>query len=262
MKEEIILEQKDQQLAIFINRPEVYNALNKETKAKLTTIFNKVSNDTSVNSVVITGMGKAFCTGQDLNDRKHSNNSKNSLNDLGNTLEKEWNPLISSMRSCNKIIIAALNGVCAGAGVSIALNSDLIVSGPEINFVSAFTKIGLVPDSGATSILTKTIGAKRTMQFLLLPEKLKAKYLFDCGLINWLENEPLNFAKKISKQINNLAPLACQHLKRNIINAGDVTFNESLTNEVKSQTLLGKSDDFNEGVNAFFEKRSANFKGN
>lgn len=245
---------------ITMNRPEVYNALSLDAKKEIIESVKISNNDTQVRSIILTGEGKAFCTGQDLNDRTIQS-SKGPV-DLGYTLETEWNPLINSLRNSNKIIIGAINGVCAGAGVSIALALDLLISKPKVKFISGFSKLGLAPDAGSTFSMTNSLGPKKALEFFLFSEGLLAEDLKDANLINFIEENPLDFSKILANKINLLAPNSASMIKSNVMYAMDASFKESMFKETCTQRFLGNTKDYQEGLAAFFEKRSANFKGN
>ena len=158
---------------VAINRPEVYGALTREAKLELIKVIRQLNRDENVKAIVLTGTGKAFCSGQDLNDRTVKAEDKPV--DLGITLKEEWNPLVNSIRESKKIIIGAINGVCAGAGVSVALACDMIVSAPGVKFVSGFSKLGLCPDAGSTYTFTKAWGEKKALEFFLFNQPLTAE---------------------------------------------------------------------------------------
>ncbi len=244
---------------ISINRPEVYNALSLDAKKEIIEAVKLSNKDTSIRSIILTGEGKAFCTGQDLNDRTIQGD-KGPV-DLGNTLETEWNPLINSLRVSEKIIIGAINGVVAGAGVSIALACDLLVSRSKVKFVSGFSKLGLAPDAGSTFNMTKALGPKKTLEFFLSSEGLTSDELKEANLINILDDNPLELSKQIADKINKLAPNSVSMIKSNILFAMESTYKESMEKEIYTQRFLGNTKDYQEGLTAFFEKRPANFTG-
>jgi 2-(1,2-epoxy-1,2-dihydrophenyl)acetyl-CoA isomerase len=151
---------------ISINRTAVYNALHFDAKMEIIKALKLANQDQEIRSIIFTGEGNAFCTGQDLNDRTIQEQGSNM--DLGHTLETEWNPLIKSFKKSKKIIIGVINGVCAGAGLSIALACDLLVAKPQVKLHSGFSKLGLTLDAGSTFELTRGLGPKKAMEFALL----------------------------------------------------------------------------------------------
>ena len=257
MYQHLLWEKRGRTALITINRPKVYNALTQEAKLELIRALTEAENDPEIRSIVLTAAGKAFSSGQDLNDRQDSGEER----DLGQILETEWNPLVKTFRSGNKIVIAALNGVCAGAGISIALACDLIIARPGIKFVGGFGKIGLVPDAGSTFAFVRSLGYAKTLQFFLFNNPLFSEDLHQAGLINALEESYLERALQWAEQINDFAPLATASLKKNAQAAFETSFLESLRNETNAQRKLGQSQDYKEGVQAFLEKRPPRFQG-
>lgn len=250
---------KDQTQVITINREEVYNALNTEAKMEIVKAIRAANKDGLVRSIVLTAKGKAFCTGQDLNDR--SVQAGEAPVDLGKTLETEWNPLVQSIRNSKKIVIGAINGVSAGAGLSVALACDLIYAKSGIKFISGFSKLGLAPDAGSSNTFLNALGSKRALEFFLFNEPLTSEELKEVGLINEVCEDPFITALEASEKINDMAPKCIELIKSNLQFAGDSTFIESLDNETYVQRFLGNSEDYKEGLNAFFDKRKPNFKG-
>ena len=242
---------------ITINRTKVYNALTREAKLELIQALKEAEQNPKVRSIILTGVGKAFSSGQDLNDRSDANTER----DLGQILETEWNPLIKTIRNGTKIVIAAVNGVCAGAGISMALACDLIIARPGLKFIGGFGKLGLIPDAGSTFNLVRSIGYQKTLQFFLFDEALSGEELYQAGLVNILEESCVEKALEWAKQINDAAPLAVAALKKNARSAQDTSFMESLREETNAQRKLGHSQDYKEGVRAFLEKRPPHFQG-
>ncbi|MBT3583739.1 MAG: 2-(1,2-epoxy-1,2-dihydrophenyl)acetyl-CoA isomerase [Halobacteriovoraceae bacterium] len=253
------IEKTDGTMLITINRPEVYNALNGAAKAELVSALQMANSDREVRSIILTGEGKAFCTGQDLNDRNIQ--GENSPVDLGHTLETEWIPLVKSLRESEKIVIGAINGVCAGAGLSVATACDLLISKPEVKYISGFSKLGLAPDAGASSTFSKRLGHQRTLEFFLFNKPLTAEELEYLGMINLVSDEYLEDAKNWASEINKLAPQSVSLIKKNTRYSADVDFESSLERETEAQRFLGNTDDYQEGLKAFFEKRAPQFKG-
>lgn len=257
--EGLSLEKKDQVAILTIRRPQVYNALTREHKLAMIKLLRQVQKDDDVKVVILTGEGKAFCTGQDLNDRTIQKD-KGPI-DLGMTLETEWNPLAKIIRENKKIVIAAINGVCAGAGLSVALNCDLVIAQEKTKFVSGFSNIGLCPDAGSTYIFTKALGPKRALEFFLFAQPLMSEDLLSAKLINAISVNPLETALEWAHKIKNMAPLSVSMIKQNIAKAYEESYQSMLDRETACQRFLGNGQDYQEGLSAFFEKRAAHFKG-
>ena len=244
---------------ITISRPEVYGALTKEAKLELVQAIRMLNRDDEVGCIILTGQGNGFCTGQDLNDRT-IHKSEGPI-DLGVTLGEEWNPLINAIRNSKKVVIGAVNGVCAGAGVSVALACDLIIAKPGVKFVSGFSKLGLCADAGSTYTFTKAMGAKKALEFFLFNIPLTSEQMADYGLINKASETFLEDAKEMANQINALAPLSITMLKENILKSQDLDYEQVMDREVHCQRFLGNSEDYQEGLKAFFDKRTPKFIG-
>lgn len=253
----ITLEEIDRTALITINRSEVYNALNKLSKLELVKAIRAANKNDNVNSIVITATGKAFCTGQDLNDR--SIQASEGPIDLGDTLETEWNPLVKSIRESEKIVTISVNGVAAGAGLSVVMAADFILAAPKVKFISGFTKLGLTPDAGLSYAFTKALGYHQAMNFFMFNEPLTSEILLQRGVISKIIKNPKEDALEFNQRINLLSKKSNWTVKRNLQYAQESTFNKSLEKEVHSQRYLGKSPEYQEGLNAFFEKRNPNF---
>jgi 2-(1,2-epoxy-1,2-dihydrophenyl)acetyl-CoA isomerase len=256
----IIYKEENKTATIIMNRPELYNAMNADAKMEVVQAIREANKSTNVNSIVLTGAGKAFCTGQDLNDR--SVQATEGTIDLGHTLQTEWNPLVTAIRDSKKIVIAAVNGVCAGAGISVAIACDLIVCKSGVKFVGAFSKLGLAPDAGSTYVFSRALGYQKTMEFFLMGEALMSDELYSAGLINALNEDVMAKALDYSAAINKLSPLSTEMIKKNIKASMDSNYNQSLERETYAQRFLGNSADYKEGLSAFLAKRQPNFTGN
>jgi 2-(1,2-epoxy-1,2-dihydrophenyl)acetyl-CoA isomerase len=242
---------------ISFNRPEVYNALNKEAKLEILKALEETEKMKNIGAIIITGEGKAFCTGQDLNDRSVKANEE--AVDLGHTLETEWNPLVKFIKKSKKIVIGAINGVCAGAGLPLAMSCDLIVAKPGVKFISGFSRLGLAPDAGSTFTFAKTLGYQKTLEFFLFNNPLTSEDLLENKLVNFIQDDPLAFAKELSQKVNGLAPESVNRIKQNIQFALEGTYEKSMEREIDCQRFLGNSENYKEGLKAFFEKRKPQF---
>ncbi len=257
--ETIKYEVQNMTAVITINRPQVYNALNVQGKLDIIAGIREANKDVSVRSIVLAAEGKAFCSGQDLNDRT-VDASKGPV-DIGHTIETEWNPLIEAIRTSDKLVIAAIQGVCAGAGLSVALAADMKIAAPGVRFISGFSQIGLAPDAGMSFMLVRQMGYTKALEFALLGKPLLSEAMLEYNFINRIAENPLQSASELACEINNLAPLSVKMVKKNLQYANEKELGEVLSREKYVQRFLGFSGDYKEGVSAFLEKRKPQFKG-
>jgi 2-(1,2-epoxy-1,2-dihydrophenyl)acetyl-CoA isomerase len=257
--ETIKYEVQNMTAVITINRPQVYNALNVQGKLDIIAGIREANKDVSVRSIVLAAEGKAFCSGQDLNDRT-VDASKGPV-DIGHTIETEWNPLIEAIRTSDKLVIAAIQGVCAGAGLSVALAADMKIAAPGVRFISGFSQIGLAPDAGMSFMLVRQMGYTKALEFALLGKPLLSEAMLEYNFINRIGENPLQSALELASEINNLAPLSVKMVKKNLQYANEKELGEVLSREKYVQRFLGFSGDYKEGVSAFLEKRKPQFKG-
>lgn len=257
--ETIKYEVKEATAIITINRPQVYNALNVQGKLDIISAIREANKDQNVRSIVLTAEGKAFCSGQDLNDRT-VDASKGPV-DIGHTIETEWNPLIEAIRTSDKLVIGAINGVCAGAGLSVALACDMKVAAPGVRFISGFSQIGLAPDAGLSFMLVRQMGYTKALEFALMGKPLLSEAMLEYDFINKIAENPLEEALKLAAEVNNLAPLSVKMVKKNLQYANEKELSDVLKREKYAQRFLGFTQDYKEGVSAFLEKRKPQFKG-
>lgn len=243
---------------ITLNRPDVYNALNDGITYELQDALKAVAKDDAVRVVVLTGAGKAFCSGQDL--KAASGGEKRSFMD---SLHKRYNPIIRAMRSLPKPIIARLNGVAAGAGCSLALACDLIVAAEEATLIEVFINIGLVPDSGSSYFLPRLVGMAKAFELCSMGSRVKAQEALALGLVNRVvPADQLDAAVKEYTDFYSSAPTrAIGLIKKMLDKASTSTLEEMLEYEAYCQEIAGSTQDYKEGVTAFLEKRKAHFTG-
>ena len=243
---------------ITLNRPDVYNAFNDGLSYELQDALKQATRDELVRVVVITGEGKAFCSGQDLKD-----SSKQENKSFMDSLHKRYNPIIRAMRNMPKPIIARLNGVAAGAGCSLALACDLVVAAEESMLVEVFVNIGLVLDSGSSYFLPRLVGSAKAFEMSTMGTRIKGKEAFEMGLVNKVVPlAELDGAVKEYTDFYKQAPTKAIGLMKKMLNkAGNSSLDEMLDYEAYCQEIAGSSEDYKEGVNAFLEKRKAEFKG-
>jgi 2-(1,2-epoxy-1,2-dihydrophenyl)acetyl-CoA isomerase len=243
---------------VSLNRPDVYNALNDEITYELQDVFKVIAKDNSVRVVVLTGEGKAFCSGQDL--KAASGQEKRSFID---SLHKRYNPIIRAMRSLPKPIVCRLNGVAAGAGCSLALAADVIVASEEATLIEVFINIGLVPDSGSSYFLPRLVGMARAFELCTRGTRVKAKEAADMGLINKaVAADQLDAAVKEYTDYYAQAPTKAIGLIKKMLNKSTTaSLDDMLEYEAYAQEIAGSSQDYKEGVTAFLEKRKPQFQG-
>jgi 2-(1,2-epoxy-1,2-dihydrophenyl)acetyl-CoA isomerase len=257
--ETIKFEKKEGTAIITINRPQVYNALNVQGKLDIISGLKEANKDSSIRSIVLAAEGKAYCSGQDLNDRT-VDASKGPV-DIGHTIETEWNPLIDAIRSSEKLVIGAIQGVAAGAGLSVVLACDMKVAAPGIRFISGFSQIGLAPDAGMSFMLVRQMGYTKALEFALMGKPLLSEDMLKYNFINEISEKPLDRALALAFEINQLAPLSVKMVKKNFQHGAEKGLAEVLEREKFAQRFLGFSADYKEGVTAFLEKRKPVFKG-
>lgn len=243
---------------ITLNRPEVYNALNDEITYELQDALKKVAKDDGVRVIVLTGAGKAFCSGQDL--KAAAGQEKRSFLD---SLHKRYNPIIRAMRNLPKPIVCRLNGVAAGAGCSIVLACDVIVASADASLIEVFINIGLVPDSGSSYFLPRLVGMTRAFELCTLGKKVSAAEAVEMGLVNKVvAADELDAAVRQYTEYYAHAPTKAIGLIKKMLNkAGHSTLDEMLEYEAWCQEIAGASSDYKEGVTAFLEKRKPQFTG-
>jgi 2-(1,2-epoxy-1,2-dihydrophenyl)acetyl-CoA isomerase len=243
---------------ITLNRPDKYNSINQELAFNMQFALDTCANDKAIRAVVISGIGKAFCAGQDLGEIVDPNGPP--LNEI---VSNHYNPIVKRIRDLELPVIAAVNGVAAGAGANIALACDVVIAKESASFLQAFSKIGLIPDSGGTYTLPRLIGQARASALMMLAEKVPAKEAMEMGMIyKAVEDENFDeFVEKIANKLANMPTKGLAYTKK-LLNLSAVNnMEDQLALEHEYQTKAGTTADYKEGVNAFLEKRAAVFKG-
>jgi len=241
---------------ITLDRPESLNALNSAMRGELRAGLKVAARDDAVRAVVLTGAGRGFCSGADLRGGSPEREFRRVLTD-------EYNPLMRAIRDLPKPVIAAVNGVAAGAGVSLALACDLIFAGEEARFIPAFVRIGLVPDSGSTRTLVRTLGRHRAAELIFGGNPLSAAEAHAAGLVARVvpADQLMDAVQAEARRLAAAPTKAIGYAKRLINHAEDASLDESLSLEAGLQELAGRTDDHAEGVAAFAEKREPRFVG-
>jgi 2-(1,2-epoxy-1,2-dihydrophenyl)acetyl-CoA isomerase len=243
---------------ITLNRPSVFNSFNKTMAMQLQDVLDDCAVNPEIRAVLITGEGKAFCAGQDLAEAVDPEGPE-----LKTIVRDHYNPIIIKIRELEKPVIAAVNGVAAGAGANIALACDIVVAKKNASFIQAFSKIGLIPDSGGTYFLPRLVGMQKAMALMMTGDKVSADEAERMNMIYKVFDED-SFEEEAMKLAENLATMPTRGLglTKKAVNLG--LFNsleDQLDLEESLQTEAGETDDFTEGVNAFIQKRPAVFKG-
>ncbi|MDC5075488.1 2-(1,2-epoxy-1,2-dihydrophenyl)acetyl-CoA isomerase PaaG [Acinetobacter baumannii] len=257
----IIAEEKNGVGYLTFNRPKALNSFNVDMHREVAEVLNLWTKNPEVRCVVISGEGRGFCAGQDLGDRVVDPNAE--APDLGYSIETYYNPLIKTIVNMPKPVICAVNGVAAGAGANIALACDLVIAAKSANFVQAFCRLGLVPDSAGTWFLPRAVGHARAMGLALLGDKLPAETAKEWGMI-WDVVEDAELKAKVTELAERLAKqptFGLSLIKKAIHQSSNNTFDEQMLLERDFQRIAGRSEDYREGVQAFMNKREPNFKG-
>ena len=255
---ELLISHRNNVCEIKLNRPEVFNSFNKAMALALQKALDECEKNVDVRAIVITGEGKAFCAGQDLAEATDPNGPE-----LKMIVKEHYNPIIERIRNIEKPIIAAVNGVAAGAGANIALACDITIAKKSASFIQAFSKIGLIPDSGGTFFLPRIIGSQKALALMMTGDKISAEEAEKMNMIyqavedEVFESVVIAFAEKLAAMPTRGLGLTKRAVNQSFSNS----LSEQLSVEEELQTEAGKTDDFNEGVTAFMEKRKPIFTG-
>ena len=243
---------------IILNRPDKFHSVIRELALELQKVLDYCEKSNNIRTVFITATGKAFCAGQDLTEATAENAPS-----ISKIIQEHYNPIIQKISILKKPVIAAVNGVAAGAGASIALCCDIVLAKETATFIQAFSKIGLIPDSGATYFLPRLIGKQKAMALMMTAEPITGKEAADIGMIykaypdELFEEESWKLAEKLSNM-----PTQALALTKKLINLSYTNnLNEQLAIEEEAQKTAAETEDFKEGVNSFLEKRKPNFIG-
>jgi 2-(1,2-epoxy-1,2-dihydrophenyl)acetyl-CoA isomerase len=250
-------------LTVTLNRPDVLNAFNAEMSLELGAALRLAQRDDAVRCVVLTGAGRGFCTGQDLRELNALESAADGSVDMGAHLRDRYNPLILRIRTMEKPVVSAVNGVAAGAGVSLALAADVCLCARSASFKLGFVQVGLVPDAAATLALVQRIGYARAAELSLLGDVVAAEQALQMGLVNRVvADEALPaVARELALRLAALPPRALALTKRALNHAWTATLDQHLEYEAYLQATAGRTADHREGVTAFLEKRPPRFTG-
>lgn len=254
----ILSELKEKVMVISLNRADKFNSFNREMALQLQDALDEAETNENVRAIVLTGIGKAFCAGQDLSEAIDPNGPG-----IAKIVSEHYNPIILKIRKIEKPIIAAVNGVAAGAGANIALACDIVTATNSASFIQAFSKIGLIPDSGGTFFLPRLIGFQRATALMMTGDKVMALEALQMGMIykvfadDTFMQDVLVFANNLSNMPTKGLGLTKRLLNESVYN----THEKQLVSEGLVQVEAANTYDYSEGVNAFLEKRKPKFKG-
>jgi 2-(1,2-epoxy-1,2-dihydrophenyl)acetyl-CoA isomerase len=244
---------------LTLNRPDVFNAFNEQLSADVNDALKKTAKDKSIRVLVITGAGKAFCSGQDLKDIAGKKDRS-----LSESLYKRYNPMIRAIRNLPIPVVCKLNGVAAGAGCSLALACDMIIASEQASLIEIFVNVGLVLDSGSSYFLPRLVGSAKAFELAALGSKVSAQQAADWGMINKVVKAEV-LDEEVEKLANHfsMAPTkAIGLMKKMLIKSFTSNLDEMLEYEAFCQEIAGRSSDYKEGVDAFNQKRKPSFTGN
>ncbi len=259
MNESILVKIDNNIALITFNRPEVFNSFNREMALKLQKVLDDCEKDDGVRAIILTGNGKAFCAGQDLKEV-----TSPELNPgFKKILDEHYNPIIKKIRNIEKPVIAAVNGVAAGAGANIALACDVVIANESASFIQAFSLIGLIPDSGGTFFLPRLIGFQKASALAMLGDKVSAQEAERLGMIyKYVPTETFEqTVNSIAEKMAKMPTKALGLIKKSFNQSMNNNLEQQLDLESKYQIEAAETDDYSEGVTAFMEKRQPNFKG-
>lgn len=258
MSETIITSVEKGVMSITFNRPEKFNAFNREMALAVQNALNEAMKNDEIRAVYITATGKAFCSGQDLKESEDP-----TAIDLRSTVRGNYNPIIEKMRTIEKPVLVAVNGVAAGAGANIALAGDVVVASKKATFIQAFSKIGLIPDCGGTYFLPRAVGWGKASGLMMMADNISADEAERIGMIYKVIDDD-KFEEESKKMVQYLAdmPTKAFGYTKLALNQSSVNDLERQLNlEVDYQGACGDTEDFTEGVTAFVEKRAPDFRG-
>jgi len=254
----ILSQTEGQVLRLSLNRPDKFNSFNRAMALELQQHLDRASSDENIRAVYLTGEGKAFCAGQDLAEAMDENGPG-----IKTIVEEHYNPIILQLRNLEKPVVCAVNGVAAGAGANIALACDVIIAGNSASFMQAFSKIGLIPDSGGTFMLPRIVGFQRAVALAMLGDKVNAADALQMGMVyKVMPDEILHTeAMKIAQTLANMPTKGLGLTKKLFNQSLYTTLEKQLEAEGQLQVQAAQTHDYNEGVKAFLEKRKPVFRG-
>jgi 2-(1,2-epoxy-1,2-dihydrophenyl)acetyl-CoA isomerase len=255
----VLVQRQGQILQLTLNRPDKLNSLTGAMLSDLNDALSDLASDDEIRVLVLSGAGRAFCAGQDLREAGAISGRR----DVRNVIERHYNPIIRQIRSLRVPVVAAVNGIAAGAGANLALACDIVIAAESASFVQAFCRIGLIPDAGGTYFLPRLVGHARALGLAMLGDTIEAKKAADWGLI-WQSVPDAEFPAAVDELAKRLAemPTVALALMKQAMNAsGHQSLEQQLATEAELQPKAAESEDFQEGVQAFLAKRAPRFFG-
>jgi 2-(1,2-epoxy-1,2-dihydrophenyl)acetyl-CoA isomerase len=256
--ETLLVEREGGVETVTLNRPDALNSFNAAMKRELLEILKAAARDADVRCLVLTGAGRAFSAGQDLKEREAPG-----ATDLAEELRERYNPIVRAIRRLEKPVVAAINGVAAGAGCSLAIACDILIASEKASFIAVFTKVGLVPDTGSSWFLPRLVGYARAAEMVFTADPLDAVKAERIGLVNRVvpADRLMPEAHELAQRLASAPPLALALAKRALNRALESDLDSALDHEAQLQGIAGRSRDHAEGVAAFVEKRPPRFTG-
>lgn len=254
----LLVETKDGVATLTLNRPDKLNAINRELSGELVAALASLAKDSSVRAILLTGGGRAFCAGQDLAEAIPKGDANP---DLGAIVKAVYTPVIRGIRTIEKPVVAAVNGIAAGAGAQLALLCDIVVASASASFVWSFTKIGVIPDTGGTFLLPRMVGLQRAAALTMLHDKVSAGQAKEWGLVYQVADPVVDAAREIANRLAQLPTRAMGLTKRGFNESLGLDLEKAMAFEENLQREAGLSGDYKEGVKAFLEKRQPVYTG-
>lgn len=257
----LLVDRRDGVLLLTLNRPDVLNSFNRRMADELRAALGDAAGDAAVRAVLMTGSGRGFCAGQDLAEVLPVEGKP--APDLGDVVRDQYNPIIRAIRTLEKPVVCAVNGVAAGAGANLAFACDLVVAAEEATFIQSFARVGLIPDSGGTFILPRIVGLQRAAALTMLGEKLTANRAREWGLVYDVVPSAVlgDMSYDLARRLAALPTRGLGLAKRGFNAAFSNDLDGQLALEEELQREAGRTADYTEGVRAFAEKRPPNFQG-
>jgi 2-(1,2-epoxy-1,2-dihydrophenyl)acetyl-CoA isomerase len=254
----LLIDRRDGVATLTLNRPDKLNAFNRELSGELVAALRQIAEDQDVRAILLTGSGRAFCAGQDLAEAIPKGDENP---DLGAIVKAVYTPVIRAIRTIEKPVVAAVNGIAAGAGAQLALLCDIVVASPAASFVWSFTKIGVIPDTGGTFLLPRMVGLQRASALTLLHDKVSAEQAREWGLVYKVAEPVVDAAREIALRLAQMPTRAIGLTKRGFNQSLGLDLEKAMAFEEDLQREAGLSGDYKEGVKAFLEKRQPVYTG-